>query len=525
MLRLVEGREFGPTLVATRNFAVRVALLRLLMRGKVGWRSAAEALLPLTPRRDARIDARDVAKFVRSDATSSAAAELLGGPDFTLLQLRDRAADPDFERQLALHSRKKLHAEMLQSADPAAVNQRLNDLECDFGCDELQSFPTSVGLNMSSACNAHCVFCSYQPSMLAERDCITVEDLKKMTWLRHVKDLAVWGGVGDSLVNPEFLDCYRYLKAAHPHLTVALSTNGIRMTRELCEEFAGHLSRYNVSLNAARKETWEKLMRARGFENACETFAHLARRRRELGTKKPMMVLSMVVTRTNVAEAVEFVELAARLGADAATFGHYLTTTLVGRRDLAPEESLYYEKQKADEWLEKAAVRGAELGLQIGRPLPFAAESAHVQYGARASNWLGVPPPCRDPWKTCHLTVDEEGRRQMIFCCSGFYYGVKYDKSEMTEENFRTLWNHPAARYFRRTVNKKGANPICATVNRLTASIRKTTAATTRLAKAEAMFQSMDRNVVFFRLPAEEPPKEPLPCPQDAVRESSSSAT
>ena len=50
----------------------------------------------------------------------------------------------------------------------------------------------------------------------------------------------------------------------------------------------------------------------------------------------------------------------------------------------------------------------------------------------------------------------------MIFCCSGFYYGVKYDKSDMTEENFRKAWNHPAARYFRRTVNKKGANPICA---------------------------------------------------------------
>ena len=170
MLRLVEGRDFGPSLVTTRNFAVRVALLWLLLRGIVGWQQAADALLPLTPRRDACIDAEDVAKFVGTDATSAAAAELLGGPDFTLRQLQDRAAHPDFERQLALHLRKKLHAEMLQAADPAEVNERLNDVECGLGCDELLSFPTFVGLNMTSVCNARCVFCSYQPSMLKERD-------------------------------------------------------------------------------------------------------------------------------------------------------------------------------------------------------------------------------------------------------------------------------------------------------------------------------------------------------------------
>ena len=276
MLRLVEGQEFGPTLVATRNFAVAVALLRLLMRGSVGWHQAAEAARALdAPPQTSASNVQDVTKFVRSDATSSATAELLGGPDFTLRQLQDRAADPDFERQLAMNSRNKLHAEMLQAADPAAINQRLNNVECDVGCDELLSFPTSVGLNMTSTCNAHCVFCSYQPSMLKERDHITVEDLKKMTWLRYVKDFAIWGGIGDSLMNPEFLDCYRHLKAAHPHLAVTFSTNGIRMTRELCDELAGHLAHYNVSLNAARKETWEKLMCAKGFDNACETFAYL----------------------------------------------------------------------------------------------------------------------------------------------------------------------------------------------------------------------------------------------------------
>ena len=241
---------------------------------------------------------------------------------------------------MALNSRKTLHDEMLHAADPVAVNQRLNDVECNLGCDELLSFPTSVGLNMTPVCNARCVFCFYQPSMLKERNRVTVEDLKKMTWLHYVRDFAIWGGIGESLINPKFLDCYRYLKAAHPHLAVTFSTNGIGMTREICDEFAGSLSQYKVSLNAARKETWEKLMRAKGFDNACETFAYLSRRRREVGVAKPLMTLSMVLTRANIEEAVEFVELAARLGADATNFVHYVSSTVAGRRDLAPEDSL-----------------------------------------------------------------------------------------------------------------------------------------------------------------------------------------
>ena len=200
-----------------------------------------------------------------------------------------------------------------------------------------------------------------------------------------------------------------------------------------------------------------------------------------------------------------------------------MSTTLFGRRDLAPENSIYYEKRRADDWLEKAAVRARNWGCKVFRPLPFAAESA--QHPVRRPRAVS-PPPCCDPWKTCYLTVDEEGRRQMIFCCSGFYYGVKYDKGDLTEENFRKAWNHPAARYFRRTVNKTGANPICAYCQ----SVDRFDPENNRRyyeigAKAEAMFQSMDRNVVFFRLPGQQPPKEPQPCRQDAIRESSSSAT
>ena len=40
------------------------------------------------------------------------------------------------KRQLALNSRQQLHAELLCAADPVAVNQQLNNVERELGCDE-----------------------------------------------------------------------------------------------------------------------------------------------------------------------------------------------------------------------------------------------------------------------------------------------------------------------------------------------------------------------------------------------------
>ena len=171
------------------------------------------------------------------------------------------------------------------------------------------------------------------------------------------------------------------------------------------------------------------------------------------------MALSMVLTKSNIHEAVDFVDLARNLGADQVTFVHYVPSTLVGRRDLAPGESLYLDKARSDDYLSRAKAKAAQLGLGFTGPELFSTQTHHICFGARS---VYEQPTCQDPWKTCYLTVDEDGRRQMIFCCSGFYYEIEYDKNNLTEDEFlNKIWNHPAARYFRRTANRAGANPIC----------------------------------------------------------------
>lgn len=342
------------------------------------------------------------------------------------------------------------------STAPPGVNAELNTLETTENRTELNSFPTFVGLNLTSKCSAHCAFCSIQPKTQKIRDAFTLEEIKKMDWLRHVQTLAIWGGIGDSLVNPEFLPIVDYLHTTFPKLKLELSTNGILLNEDTCQTLASSLSSFNVSLNAATLITWEKLMRSKGFDNVCKGIRRIAQLRKN--AYSPKISLSYVLTRENIHEVVQFVELAKNLGADKVTFGHYVPSTLVGRRDLPAEQSLYLDKELSDRLLSQAAQRAEALGISYSGPLPFSVPAEHVSFGARSSR---PSPACTDPWHTCYLTVDEDGNRQMIFCCSSFYYNIRYDKTQLDEHNFRRIWNHPAAQYFRQTVNCKGANPIC----------------------------------------------------------------
>ena len=342
------------------------------------------------------------------------------------------------------------------TSQPHLLNADLNALEVQEHVEEMHSFPVFVGLNFTSRCSAHCTFCSIQPSEQKVRDAVSLEDVRRMEWLRYVSDMDIWGGIGDSLVNKEFLPILSHLRKAHPHLRLNLSTNGILLNEEICQALAGNLSSFNVSLNAARKDTWEKLMRSKGFDNVCTQIARLAALRPS--KRDPYMSCSMVLTRGNIDEAEEFVNLVHDLGVDKVTFVHYVPTTLVGRRDLPMDQSCYLDKARSDAALTKAIARAEALNMDYIGPTLFAKKAEHIHFGARA---MTPPQSCNDPWRICYLTVDEDGNRQMIFCCSGFYYAIGYEKDALDEEHFLRLWNHPTARYFRHTVHKKGTNPIC----------------------------------------------------------------
>ena len=346
--------------------------------------------------------------------------------------------------ELAAQSQ-QLAREMADAEQPWAVNARLNDLERRLGRESLQSFPTDVAICTTSVCNARCTFCHYTPKPKPLADFISLDDVKKMTWLNRVSTLNLNSGYGDSLVHPHFGDIYDYIRQTHPHLTCTLVTNGLGLTEALSRQFVGHLSDLLISVNATRSSTWQALMQRGCFDQVIEAVARLTVLKRLAQSSKPRLAMSMILFRDNIEEAVEFVELAHRLGVEKVVFVHYLSVSQVGSRRMSAEHSLYYNRAGCDRAMEVAARRAGELGLELHRPLPFAAGPASVFVGDRVAQ---APPACDKPWKSCSLSClpGPERHREMVFCCFGAFYRIAYAKDDLSEEFFLDEGLEPSRR-------------------------------------------------------------------------------
>jgi hypothetical protein len=381
-----------------------------------------------------------------------------------------------------LSQHEQLCRELAGAESPAAANARLADLECRLGLEMLQSFPTTVSLCSTNVCNARCTFCDYTPKPAGMADFMSLDDVRRMSWLKYVSALNLNAGYGDSLANPHFGDIYGHVRQAHPHLHCSLVTNGLGLSESLSRQFVGQSIRHTpcavgggtrsvpdtgalddllISVNAARQPTWDALMRQGSFPRVLENIARLVELRKNADASKPRLALSMVLCKDNLAEAVEFVELAHRLGVEQVVFAHYLSVSLVGGRTMPAEQSLYFDRAHCDAMMAAAARRADELGVVLARPLPFDAAPTCTFVGDRVARAV---PMCEKPWKSCVLSClpGAERDREMVFCCFGAFYRIEYAKEDLSEATFLArVWNHPAARYVRRTINGRGFNPVC----------------------------------------------------------------
>lgn len=382
-------------------------------------------------------------------------AELYGGISLDRFGLREVARLYADEETFISY----LTDRQAKSKAPHLVNAVLNRYEAEKGRSELKSYPVSVGFNIMPICNVDCQFCSFSPQEMVNRNGVTLEEFKRLDWLRYASELALWGGVGESLINPEFSAIFNYAVERFPHLKIGLSTIGKSLTPQISDQLVGRLSFLNVSLNAARKETHAKLVKAGQFDRVVANLRYFMEQRRAKGTRMPRVHLSMVIMRENVEEMPEFIDLAAALGVDTAVFSHYLTTTIEGHRKSPEASSLYCHQELADQMLLKTRQRADELGVNVFLPPLFSNKNCSILFSARSE--YGPSGDCFEPWRNCYLSIDEQGRRQMLFCCSGMYLRAFYDVRRLDEANFLRIWNGPIPQHFRKTTNSRGGNPLC----------------------------------------------------------------
>lgn len=129
--------------------------------------------------------------------------------------------------------------------------------------------PVRIHFELTNLCNANCVFCSYQfqtrPTLF----------MAEGVFKKAVADYVDLGGgavgltpvVGESLVDPHFLDRVRYLRT-FPNITeIFVTTNGILLDKHGIQEVVtSGLSRINISTAGFQEEMYERLYRVDSYQ-------------------------------------------------------------------------------------------------------------------------------------------------------------------------------------------------------------------------------------------------------------------
>jgi MoaA/NifB/PqqE/SkfB family radical SAM enzyme len=312
--------------------------------------------------------------------------------------------------------------------------------------------PLYAQISISDACDHRCVMCEYHPpgkeAPLSQFGGRHPGMMDLATFKRVTDDLHRMGtrqvnlvGRGEPLLNPHVLDIVAHAK--NRQFEVTMTSNGSRLTAERVEALVRlQLDRYQLSLDAARGETYSKIH----VTETPDTFLALKTRLKTLTDArscsrqaKPQITLSFTISSLNYTELVEMVDTVADVGADAAHFQHCLPVN-------SDAEAIALSDAQYDELLTRlipaAANRAAELGLRAN--LRSFADAPPAYRLDREETGPGVVPCYVGSYFTAVL-----GNGNVMPCCQ-----TERSLGSVVDRGFEAVWRGEAYSEFRRAARR-----------------------------------------------------------------------
>ena len=120
----------------------------------------------------------------------------------------------------------------------------------------------------------------------------------------HLVDNIHLQGWGEPLLHPKLSHMIQIAKAEH--CRVSLTTNGVLLTQNISEEFIKKgMNTVAISIAGARRETHEAIRCGSHFEQIIDNIKTLAHVKLKMRSKTPQIVLSFLMTKTNIKELPE----------------------------------------------------------------------------------------------------------------------------------------------------------------------------------------------------------------------------
>lgn len=324
-----------------------------------------------------------------------------------------------------------LHDEERDFTVARQLNKQISEIESRNNQTVVGARPLTLGFDISSACNANCIFCLAEK---ARKPKSSPEAFRSPDWLDNFAGLLPFITQGifssyEALLNPDFPEFVKKLREYYTPFQIF--TNGKALTPEVSEMcLRNGMNSLHCSFHSPDPHTYEGIMRGLSFD---ETLSNLMHLRMQAKRHNPAFTLVMVfcAMRRNITQLSDYVDLARRVGAKVIQVNYLLVTDEKHGLD---HESMYFHQNLYDHHVITAAKKAASYGIRLQYQPLFSAHNPEKQALA----------PCYKPWE--HLIVNQKG--DVTICCGG-----SGALGNIFKQDFFEVWNAKPFRTFRRLVN------------------------------------------------------------------------
>lgn len=358
-----------------------------------------------------------------------------------------------------------------------------------FHSTKTNSTPTFFTFETSAICNMKCNMCIVDPK-LKRYDSSRIKTSSKVDYLYdelmpNATKLQLHA-TGEVLTGKDFWKALQKAKnvSRERPLEIEIFTNGQLLTDENIEKLlASPLTDVVVSMDAATATTYSHI-RGGDFENLCSNVKKFIKRNSEKGNIR--IALGMVLMRENIEELVDFVRLAANLGAKTVTFWPLFAVGMDMPSKKCGDGFIFHYKQQmlinypniTRTKIEEAFFEADRLGIRIGTTPCFSKDYRNIAYqdlpyplpyedflqlsqnterqkftrGELDSNSL---KGCYLPWNTAFITTEGRFSPCLLLTYQGGIDNVL--GKDFKEE----VWNSPLMQELRQSIIEGVPHELC----------------------------------------------------------------
>tara|TARA_R110002126_G_scaffold245491_1_gene388606 strand:+ start:612 stop:1730 length:1119 start_codon:yes stop_codon:yes gene_type:complete len=200
-----------------------------------------------------------------------------------------------------------------EAVDSVAYDEYREQWKAATNMDIVTDFPTQLDFELNYSCNFSCPMCTWNAESTTGKG--------KKTWFdfdvyKEVIDEAVKRGtksirlnyVNEPLIRKDIVKFIKYAREAGV-LDLYFSTNGSLLTEKMSNALIDSgLLRLQVSLDAFKKETYEKIRLGGIYEKVIANVERFLEIRKERGVELPTLRVNFVKTKDNLSEIDEFID-------------------------------------------------------------------------------------------------------------------------------------------------------------------------------------------------------------------------